>query len=193
MNKLRYMVWIFGFTLIGIGSINAGSWATSEGGSDSDSRLEGTVTTQEGTTFTVNDVKIGNLYKDIPVYSMQESKKGNKLTKNPSDTAKIFLDLGNIQKVTIPDTDKIWDFPKDSKKYIEIIVISTNNTKNHYLIETRHKITCRDINGSTKVEVPFTDLTSLSMGSKNKVCPTVCTHEPKQETPPVKNKMMIEE
>jgi hypothetical protein len=174
------MVRIFAFTLIGIGSMKAGSWATSEGSSDSaDSRLEGTVTTQENKKFTVNDIKIGNLYKDIPVYSMQ-SNKGSRLTKNPADTAKIFLDLSNIQKIGVPDSDKIWDFPKDSKKYIEIMVVSTNNTENHYLIETRHKITCKDVNGSTKVEIPFTDLTSLVIGSKNKVCPTVCTHGPQE-------------
>ena len=147
---------------------------------------------QENKQFTVSDIKIGGLYKDIAVYDMPSAKTGTKLTKNPYDGTRIWLDLANIKEIRVPAPDTIWEYkdPKKSKpcEYIEVMIISIDNTQNRYLIETKHKLTFKDVNGSTKMEVPFSDLKSLVVGGNQR-----CTPAPKKSASAPKNEIIIED
>lgn len=176
MNKIGHISLIFALTLINNQNINTGSWSTCEStGESRDSRLEGTVITQENKQYSVSDIKIGGLYKDISVYDLPASRIGKSLAKDPYNGTRIWIDLANVKEIRVPAPDTILEY-KDPKKnksceYIEIQVISLENTENRYLIETKHKITFRDIKGGTKIEVPFIDLKALIIGGNQRCVP----------------------
>lgn len=141
--------------------INWGGQATSQAGRFKQPvNLYGNVITQAGNDYKVDNIAIGYMYKQIPVYEMQlggTDTTTKALATNPKDGIITKLDLIEISEIHVPHPRTTWTFNKT--EFIELEIISKNNTKtkNSYLIEKRRKITCTEINdaGPVEKEIPF--------------------------------------
>lgn len=131
----------------------------------------GTVTTQQGKTYKVDNIAIGRTYKKIQMYEIPAPSQNYMLTANPNKGVISELDLKEIKEMHIPNKSIVWKYqkPKGTRTvdYVEIEIISNdaNRTKNSYLIDTRRKITCDQMNeaGPIEMEIPFNALQSLKI------------------------------
>jgi len=131
----------------------------------------GTLETQEGNKYKVENISVGMLYKQIPLYeSPTEPSENYALKKDPRKGIISRIDLSETETIQVPHPDIVWSYQKKGfhkTEYIEITVISKDQqkTKCNYLIDVRRKIFCDKINqaGPIELEVPFQSLKRLTL------------------------------
>ncbi|TET06925.1 hypothetical protein E3J79_00430 [Candidatus Dependentiae bacterium] len=129
----------------------------------------GTLETQEGNKYEVENISIGMLYKQIPLYEApKEMEENHTLKTDPRRGIISRIDLSEASEIQVPHPHIVWNYQKKGSrksKYIEIIVISNDKqkTKCSYLIDLRRKIFCDKVNkaGPIELEVPFQSLKHL--------------------------------
>lgn len=121
--------------------------------------FSGTLVTQQGDTLSVENISIGHLYKQIPVYEMPMKRNEQyTLDKNPKNGIITRIDLAEIEKILIPHPDIIWKFESKERsrkiEYIQIIVISNDpeKTQHNYLIDLERKVICDEVNPAGPIE-----------------------------------------
>jgi tmRNA-binding protein len=150
----------------------------SEQGSNIDGRKKqainftGTLITQQGDEISIENISIGRLYKQIPVYEMPlKTEKKLTLDKNPLEGIITRIDLAEISELLVPEPEKIWYFQKKERsrktEYIEITIVSkdTEHTTRHYLIELGRKIICDEVNAAGPIEkdIPLSAVKKLQI------------------------------
>lgn len=130
----------------------------------------GTLETQEGNKYKVENISIGMLYKQIPLYeaSKEDVEENHTLKTDPRRGIISRIDLAETGKIQVPHPYIVWTYQKKGSRkseYIEIVVISNDEqkTKCPYLIDLRRKIFCDKVNkaGPIELEVPFQSLKYL--------------------------------
>jgi hypothetical protein len=129
----------------------------------------GTLETQEGNKYDIENISIGMLYKQIPLYeAAKEWEENHALKTDPRRGIISRIDLAETAEIQVPHPYVIWNYQKKGSRkseYIEIVVISNDKqkTKCSYLIDLRRKIFCDKINkaGPIELEVPFQSLKRL--------------------------------
>jgi hypothetical protein len=166
---------------------NWGSSETStEGGKKQAVNFSGTLTTQQGETYKIDNIAIGRRYEQIPLYKdttkqiRSEPISGdttdadqNKFTlkEDPQEGIIAKIDLSETAAIQVNNPDALYTYQKrkGSRKtdYLEVVVISngTSRTKNNYLVDTRRKITCDQLDeaGPIELEVPFATIKQLTI------------------------------
>jgi len=130
----------------------------------------GMLETQEGNKYKVENVSIGMIYKQIPLYeSPSDASKDHVLKRNPKGAIS-KIDLSETAKIEVPYPDVIWTYKKKGShqtKYIEIVVISKDqaNTKCNYLVDLNRKVYCDKVNqaGPIEFEIEFQSLKCLTI------------------------------
>lgn len=139
--------------------------------------FKGTITPQHGNPFTAENISIGRMYKQIPVYeaptlqNLEVNQKTNILDSNPKDGIITYIDLSEISQIMVSDPDTLWSFQKKQHNrkidYIVITVISNDEqkTQHNYLIEVDRKITCDEINAAGPIEkdIPWPAIKSITI------------------------------
>lgn len=103
-------------------------------------------------TFAAEDILIGGKYEVIPVYQGVNKKKKDEGDKEKSQDVdpkqnKALLDLKEVKSIELkhPEHPTASQITINNRDYSEIVVISINNSKKNYLIESSRKITCREV------------------------------------------------
>lgn len=120
----------------------------------------GEVTTRQGNILKLTNIRVGRdrstaLVKQIAVYEKPKEHANATpitgtqnqeivLTAEPeTQLYKKFIDLNEIQEVSIPEPDTIWSYKKEKQygktEYIEIIITKPGSSE-HYLIDRRMKL-----------------------------------------------------
>ncbi len=145
-----------------------GPEATVEGNSKHKVNFSGKLITHQGEEYSVDNISIGNKYKQINMYDKPskhakagfntESKRREiQLDTNPkTDLTVTKIDLSEIKELQIPEPNTVWIYQKKKKhrklKFTEVIVISKSDTKRHYILERKTKIYCDEIDKAGPVE-----------------------------------------
>src|SRR3990167_7075078 len=131
---------------VNMGMQNEGSVA---GGGRPDINFYGTLKDNTGASYAVENITIGGMFKQIPVYAKPASP-----TANPGDN-RTLLDLKEIKAIIVPEGEKELTF--GGKPYTEIVVVSLDGTKRTYMIETSKLLRCGEKNasGDTEKELAF--------------------------------------
>lgn len=177
------------------------NWGTPESSIESGRKhpvnFYGSFTTNDQRSIDVENIALGGLYKDIPVYDMpaienkqiytMKEKDGEALQNNKALRYKLEedphkgiitkIDLAEVASIVVPDPKAFWIFKRKNGyrplEFIEIEIISNDarKTKNNYLIETSRKITCDQINEAGPLEkiIPFDSIQSLTIKGYNYV------------------------
>ncbi len=152
------------------------NWSSEETSVSSKKRLAvnfyGTLTTWKGEEYSIDNIAIGHLYKQIALYEPPAQGQAYTLTANPTDGIITKIDLVNVKEIKVPHPDVVWTYQKSKNtskhEYIELVVISTDKTRSSYLIDTRRKVTCNLVRckeekavSEAEKEAPFKDIQSL--------------------------------
>ena len=130
------------------GNNNESNTSVTGDGKKPDINFYGTVVDNTGTSVKANDITIGGMYRQIPVYV--KPKNLNQKDYNPADNI-ARLDLAEISQISIGDPEKIYTFV--NRTYIEIHVLSNDKkTTNTYIIETTKKLFFNEANESGPIE-----------------------------------------
>lgn len=129
----------------------------------------GTLKTQECTTYEVENISIGRIYKQIPLYEAPcNTATDHMLKKDPRKGIISRIDLSETAEIRVPHPDVILSYQKKGfrrTEYIEIVVISNDQhkTKCSYLVDLRRKVYCDRVNkaGPIELEVPFQSIERL--------------------------------
>jgi hypothetical protein len=178
-------------TLIILSIVCLANWSSEETSVSGSKKLAvnfyGQLHTWDGEQHEVDNLAIGRTYHTIVFYAPpsslakdhEESKEPSHqsshkyiLASNPEEGVLTKLDLKNIKEIRTPNPDVIWTYQKgknqSKQEFIEVQIISADNTKSTYLIDTRRKTTCDLIgcnNGKAiskgEKEVPFKKIKSL--------------------------------
>jgi len=132
----------------------------------------GEIETKNDMKYKVDNISIGRLYKQIPLYEIQKNAQGNNaITTDPRKGIISRYDLAEIAAIEVPHPGEILTFQKKTSgpktEYIELS-ISLNDktlTKTSCLIDLRRKLYCDKISdaGPIEMEVPFTSLKKLTL------------------------------
>jgi len=166
-------------THVSLSPFGSGSESSTNGGKAS-IIVSGNVETYEGNRYELKEITFNKLIHKIPVYEMptapgytsEEQKKQNGeqaadstvLKNNPLKEGNIFFkDLETIQSIETPHPDHMWTFYKDKKgnrkiEFVEIIITS-NESANHYLVEKDKYI------DAGEVKTPITNVKLLTITS----------------------------
>ncbi len=144
---------IFIIVLLSLGLvINWSQEHTIEGRKKLTINFFGTLLTHSGKKYDVENITIGHMYKQIPVYEYPSKNdfdpQTGKFNYNPRDRTKrtiTRLDLTEMAEIKI-DPQKQWYFQRKGGRkvfFVPLTVISNNpkKTKNKYLIESDRTIT----------------------------------------------------
>lgn len=174
--------------------------------------FKGVIITQRDETIKVENISIGRMYKQIPVYDVPKNNTqataqptANRLSTDPKDGIVTRIDLSEIAQIMVPDPDTLWIYQKNKHarkiEYITINVISndTQQTKHTYLIDIDRKLVCDEINeaGPITKDIPLPAIKSLTIScfgpreaqepkKPTKTCPSssqACPICPVQPTP----------
>ena len=174
--------------------VNFGGPETSIGGGRKNKvNFYGILITQQNQTLDIDNISIGYMYKDIPVYDAPSAstprnkfiskKENNNINKDDKKTEKYLLDedphkgiitkidFAEISEIRVVNPNLLWLYTRKKGyhpvEYIEIEVISndTKKTKSRYIIETSRKLICDQINeaGPIEKDVPLQAIKLLSI------------------------------
>lgn len=96
-------------------------------------------------TASVQNIRIGGKYKDIPVYQLPPKSNGKYEDIDPKQN-KILLDLKEIKKISLkhPESPSAAIIEVHGRKYIIITVLSQNGSKKDYIVETTKRVKCQE-------------------------------------------------
>lgn len=125
----------------------------------------GVLHTINGEIYSVENISIGRIYKQIPVYEKPETPNDQQgtLENDPKKGIITKLDLSEIQEIYVPQSTKTWHYQqKDGARKTDYIEIKVNQKGliSTYLIDINRKIMCDQISpsGPIEKEVPFNSL-----------------------------------
>lgn len=189
--------------------VTLGNWGNTESSIESDKKQQvnfyGTLLThQTETPLAIDNISIGGKYKQIPLIerptatkdkgdpqstsiSTKNSRSEIALDVDPkTDLVTTKIDLNEVSEIQIPNPHTIWTYQKENTyrklEFLEVIISSNNTqkTKAHYLLESRTKIYCNEINdaGPIQKEVPLAAINSLKIaGYKYRTIAANGTHQ----------------
>ena len=130
----------------------------------------GEIETKNNTQYEVDNISIGRIYKQIPLFEVQKDAQENSvITTDPRKGIISRYDLAEIASIEVPHPDLILTYQKKSggvkTDFIELSITLNDktNTKTSCLIDLRRKLYCDKISnaGPIEMEVPFTSLKKL--------------------------------
>lgn len=126
----------------------------------------GTLETQEGNKYKVENISIGMKYKQIYFYEApQEIPKDLMLTKDPRKGFVAKIDLSEVTEIKVPHPERKLTFKKGTakKEYVEVVIIfkDEEKTKRRYLIDPRKKIECDEITKAGPIELESLSFAAL--------------------------------
>lgn len=129
---------------------------SSEASTQPDIKFYGTLE-DHAHTAPVESILIGGKYESIPVYqqiaaSAQSDKKNGETQNIDPKQNKTLINLQDIKSIALqhPNNPTSSSIQVNNKTYIQIVVESLHGTKKKYLVESTRKITCKEIDKSTK-------------------------------------------
>lgn len=151
-----------------------------DGTSSSKLNIVGIVTTNNGKTYTVENILFGRMFKDIPFYEKPSDPNQTKLNADPKRGIIDRFSLTEIIQLNVPSaTLYTYQARKSYAKieYIEVQVVWKDTAKapSSYLIETTRKITCTKGTPPNTIEeeIPFAALKTLQITCVNTAQPPV--------------------
>lgn len=169
-------------THLGIASILVlilANWGNQEASIDgtpsSKLNIVGIVTTNNGKTYTVENILLGKMWKDIPFYEKPNDTQTTKLNTDPRKGIIDRFSLTEIIQFDIPNSTILYTYhPRKSyikTEYIEVQVLWKDSAKApaSYLVETTRKITCTKGTKPNAIEeeIPFVALKTLQITCVN--------------------------
>ena len=141
-------------------------------GRDAKQRInfKGELTTYEGNKFKVENISFERTVKQIKMLEKPQEKSYSKdssdpnniiLNVDPKNLTTIRIDLAEVREISAPNPAITWTYQKNSKgrkyKYIELTVVSNDNTKNNYLTEHEKKlyVDAKKAAGPVEMDVPL--------------------------------------
>lgn len=122
--------------------------------------FSGKLTTHQGQEYTVDNISINSLYKQIPMYdkptlqieptvNSNTKQKEMKLQADPADDI-TKIDLSEVSKIEVPSPETTWYFEKKGRRleFIEVVVITKSDTKRSYLLDPKTPIYCDEIDAA---------------------------------------------
>lgn len=169
--------------------INWSQQETIAGGTKPSINFYGKLTTLQGNQYSIENITIDHLYKQIPLYEAPNQEalgqaeaqekneqngdhcKGLRLTNNPVSGIITKIDLSETSEIRVPNPDKTYYFQRKKGyrclEFIEIEIISADKekTKHTYLIDAERKMYCDEVNpaGPIEKEVPMQAIKSLQV------------------------------
>jgi hypothetical protein len=148
--------------------------ASLEGMPSSKLNIVGTVTTNNDKTYTVENILLGKMFKDIPFYEKPNDSTQTKLNADPKKGIIDRFSLTEIIQLNVPSTIIYTYQPRKSYikiEYIEVQVVWKDSSKapSSYLVETTRKITCTKGKAPNIIEeeIPFAALKTLQITCVN--------------------------
>jgi len=132
----------------------------------------GEIETKNDTKYKIDNISVGRIYKQIPLFEIQKNPQGNTaITTDPRKGIITRYDLAEIATIEVPYPDQILTFQKKAggpkTEYIELSIALNDktHTKTSCLIDLRRKLYCDKISdaGPIEMEVPFTSLKRLTI------------------------------
>lgn len=122
----------------------------------------GTLHTDTGEIYNVDNISIGRMTKQIPVYEPPNSRELI-LPSDPKQGIITKLDLTEVQEIRVHHPVAVWNYQKsDGSRKTEYLMIAVRqgNQINSYLIDANRKLICDQISpsGPIEKEVPFKSL-----------------------------------
>lgn len=131
----------------------------------------GTLHTKNGEILSVENISIGHMFKQIPVYEKPKDTDST-LRSDPKNSIITKLDLSEIEEIKVPQPYTIMHYQKTNGaqkvNYITIKVTQKGQV-NYYIIDTYRKLMCDQISpsGPIEKEVPFHSIDRIIIkGSK---------------------------
>ncbi len=80
--------------------------------------FKGTIVPQQGDPISVENISIGRMYKQIPVYQAPENQQTtkpstNRLLTDPKEGIITRIDLSEINQIIVEDPDTLWSYQKN--------------------------------------------------------------------------------
>jgi len=131
--------------------INWSQESTLEGRNKPKVNLYGSLETHTGKNLNVENITLGHMYKQIPLFETPTKQdydpNTGKLSYNPKDRTKrtiTRIDLAEVAEIQVAENKQFFFMRKGGRKifYVPITIISNNpqKTKNTYLIEERRML-----------------------------------------------------
>ena len=169
------------FLLMGAIIALLGNWSADQTSQEGESgkkknriNFYGILHTRNGEIYSVENISIGYMYKQIPVY---EKPKGNEATLQMDPKSGIIskLDLSEIEEIQVPQPYMIMHYQRPegtSKMGYIAIKVNQRGQINYYIIDTYRKLMCDQItpSGPIEKEVPFQSLDRITIqGSRERI------------------------
>jgi hypothetical protein len=149
----------------------------------------GTLITHQGQKESVDNISIGEKYKDITMYLSPTNKNEEilnpktkqaevKLDENPVDSfVKKIINLCNVSELRVPKPNTVWYYQKEDKtqrsEFTQVhIVFNDKSPTEFFLLEHKTHINCDSLN--KKTDVPLTAIDKLIIegyGEKKEAAP----------------------
>lgn len=99
-----------------------------------DVNVYGKLEDTSGNEFTIHNLRIGRMYRDVPMYTTPPQE-----TDNPADST-TYKDLVELKTISVPHPTKIESY--NGRDYIGVDTITRSGEPEHYIIERSRSVIC---------------------------------------------------